>query len=119
MQRGLLLADTIFEKMRHAVSLERALVIGAALAASGAAGIVVALGYWRNFGFGRIDFGGFENDTALRLVCGGSTGLMLGVQIIYGAFFLYLLDYQAITGNLELPINAQELQFASSGGSPS
>jgi len=96
MQRGLLLSDSVFERLRRYVPLERSLAIGAGLIVVGTVGVMVALGYWSSIGFGRIDFGDFESDLTLRLVCGGTTGLVLGVQVVYGSFFLYLLDYQSL-----------------------
>ena len=89
-QRGLLLHDALFEKLRRAVPLERGLVLGVALFLLGLALFALALAEWLKVGFGPLTRG-----NAIRLVIASSTTLMLGAQILYGSFFLYLLDYRA------------------------
>ena len=50
-----------------------------------------ALSEWLSAGFGQL-----SSATAIRLVIVSSTMLVLGVQILYGSFFLYLLDYRSL-----------------------
>jgi glycosyltransferase involved in cell wall biosynthesis len=88
-QRGLLLYDALFERLRRAVPLERSLILGVILFLLGLALFGVALAEWFNVGFGQLTRG-----NAIRLVIASSTMLMLGAQIVYGSFFLYLLDYR-------------------------
>jgi len=89
-QRGLLLHDALFESLRRAMPLERGLILGAALLLLGLALFGLALAEWFSAGFGPLTRG-----SAIRLVIASSTTLMLGAQILYGSFFLYLLDYRA------------------------
>lgn len=89
-QRGLLLHDPIFEGLRRAVPLERGLALGALLLLVGLGCFVAALVNWLNASFGAITQG-----IAIRYVIVSSTTLVLGAQILYGSFFLYLLDYRA------------------------
>ena len=88
-QRGLLLHDALFERLRQAIPLERGLALGAILFLVGLIAFGVALAKWFNAGFGQLAEG-----NAIRLVIASSTTLMLGAQVLYGSFFLYLLDYR-------------------------
>jgi hypothetical protein len=88
-QRGLLLHDALFERLRQAMPLERGLALGAVLFLVGLIAFGVAVAEWSNAGFGQLTEG-----NAIRLVIASSTTLMLGAQILYGSFFLYLLDYR-------------------------
>jgi glycosyltransferase involved in cell wall biosynthesis len=88
-QRGLLLHDALFERLRQAIPLERGLILGVILLLLGLTILGVALTEWFNVGFGQLAEG-----SAIRLVIASSSTLMLGAQILYGSFFLYLLDYR-------------------------
>ncbi|MBV8738864.1 MAG: glycosyltransferase family 2 protein [Alphaproteobacteria bacterium] len=92
-QRGLLLRDPLFERMREVMPLERGLTLGALLLLLGVTSFAAALADWFNVGFGALTTG-----SAIRLVIVSSTTLVLGAQILYGSFFLYLLDYQGDRG---------------------
>jgi hypothetical protein len=72
------------------VPLERGLALGALLLLVGLGCFVAALVNWLNASFGAITQG-----IAIRYVIVSSTTLVLGAQILYGSFFLYLLDYRA------------------------
>jgi glycosyltransferase involved in cell wall biosynthesis len=88
-QRGLLLHDPVFERLRRAMPLERGLALGAVLLVLGLSSFGAALTEWLSAGFGQL-----SSATAIRLVIASSTTLVLGAQILYGSFFLYLLDYR-------------------------
>jgi hypothetical protein len=88
-QRGLLLRDTRFEKLRQLMPLERGLAFGAVLLLLGLAAFAAALFAWSDVGFGELRTG-----IAIRLVIISSTTLVLGVQVVYGSFLLYVLDYR-------------------------
>ena len=90
-QRGLLLPDPRFEKLRRAMPLERGLALGAALLLLGLVIFGAALAQWSEAGFGQLGRG-----SAIRFVIVSSTTLVLGAQILYGSFFLYLLDYRGM-----------------------
>jgi glycosyltransferase involved in cell wall biosynthesis len=89
-QRGLLLPDKRFERLRETMPLERGLAVGAALILLGLAAFVAAVAAWSDVGFGQLPRG-----TAIRLVIASSTTLVLGTQIAYGSFLLHLLEYRA------------------------
>jgi glycosyltransferase involved in cell wall biosynthesis len=89
-QRGLLLRDPLFDRLRQAVPLERGLTIGTVLIVLGMIAFGVAVAEWSDVGFGELGRG-----KAIRLVIASSTTLVLGAQILYGSFFLYLLDYRS------------------------
>jgi glycosyltransferase involved in cell wall biosynthesis len=91
-QRGLLPPDVKFERFRWMVPLERGLALGAALILLGFATAVVALSEWSAVGFGALTQG-----SAMRLVIVSGTTLVLGTQILFGSFFLYVLEYRATT----------------------
>lgn len=88
-QRGLLLRDPLFERLRAVIPLERGLALGAVLLLLGLATFAVALGDWFHAGFGSLRTG-----NAIRYVILSSTSLVLGAQILYASFFLYLLEYR-------------------------
>jgi glycosyltransferase involved in cell wall biosynthesis len=89
-QRGLLLPDRSFARFRESIPLERGLALGAALIVLGLAAFVAAVAAWSDVGFGPLPRG-----TAIRLVIVSSATLVLGTQIVYGSFMLYLLEYRA------------------------
>jgi glycosyltransferase involved in cell wall biosynthesis len=92
-QRGLLLRHVSFERLRHATPLERGLALGTALFLLGFIAFICAISEWSSVGFGPLVGG-----KAMRLVIVSGTTVVLGTQILYGSFFLYLLEYRAIPG---------------------
>jgi glycosyltransferase involved in cell wall biosynthesis len=88
-QRGLLLREVNFERLRRAMSLERGLVAGAVFILIGLAAFAAAVTEWSLVGFGELVGG-----TAMRLVIVSSTTLVLGTQILFGSFLLYVLEYR-------------------------
>ena len=88
-QRGLLLQDPIFERLRRLMPLERGLVLGGSLLLLGLSSFGLALSEWFD-----ADFGALSRGSAIRLVIASSTSLVLGAQILYASFFLYLLDHR-------------------------
>ena len=98
-QRGLLLHDPIFERLRRVMPLERGLALGVVLLVLGLSSFGAALAEWFNVGFGQL-----SSATAIRLVIVSGATLVLGAQILYGSFFLYLLEYRGNgTPNQQLP----------------
>jgi glycosyl transferase family 2 len=75
--------DPLLEGLGKHVSLERGLAVGGALALAALAGLVAVGAEWAAGGFGAL---GRAYETALLV-----TGLGLGIQIVFGAFFLALL----------------------------
>jgi hypothetical protein len=89
-QRGLLLPDPYFERLRRVMPLERGLALGAVLLLLGLTTFGIALAQWYDAGFGELGRG-----SVIRFVIVSSTTLVLGAQILYGSFFLYLLDHRS------------------------
>lgn len=75
--------DPLLDRIRRHVSLERGLLVGGLLAALAFAGLVAVAVEWAAHGFGAL---GRAYETALL-----ATALGLGIQIVFGAFFLALL----------------------------
>src|SRR3984893_13190470 len=78
-QRGLLLPDPYFERLRRVMPLERGLALGAVLLLLGLTTFGIALAQWSAAGFGEL-----SNSSAIRFVIVSSTTLVLGTQILYG-----------------------------------
>jgi glycosyltransferase involved in cell wall biosynthesis len=89
-QRGLLPAHANLERLRRAMPLERGLALGTALFLLGAVAFISAISEWSSAGFGPLVGG-----KAMRLVIVSGTTAVLGTQILYGWFFLYVLEYRA------------------------
>ena len=75
--------DVLLERLGRHLSLEHGLIFGSALALVSVVGLVVVAVEWASNGFGAL---GRAYETALLV-----TGLGLGIQIVFGAFFLALL----------------------------
>jgi glycosyltransferase involved in cell wall biosynthesis len=75
--------DPLLDRIQRHVSLERGLLVGGLLAALAFAGLVAVAVEWAAHGFGTL---GRAYETALL-----ATALGLGIQIVFGAFFLALL----------------------------
>jgi glycosyltransferase involved in cell wall biosynthesis len=89
-QRGLLSRDVKFERLRGAMSLEMGLVLGVAFILIGVIAFAAAIAEWSAVSFGQLAQG-----AAMRLVIVSGTTLVLGAQILYGSFLLYVLEYPA------------------------
>jgi hypothetical protein len=74
-------------RLRRIWTLERGLAVGAVLGLAGIAGGVASLTFWYGYTFGRLPY-----DTVLRLVLPSTTALVMSCQIIFGTFFLSILD---------------------------
>jgi hypothetical protein len=83
---GLLPPNRKLERVLDAISLEWGLVLGLTFSAIGAALFGVAVWDWYQTGFGELSLG--DN---LRRIIPASTLVMLGVQILFGSFFIGVL----------------------------
>jgi glycosyltransferase involved in cell wall biosynthesis len=79
--------DRLLERLRPRLHLEHGLLVGLGLFLAGAAVLLVVFVRWARGGFGGL---GDEYPTAL-----GTTLLGLGVQVIFGSFFIGLLTMRA------------------------
>jgi hypothetical protein len=79
--------DALLEGLRGRIRLEHGLLIGLGLLLAGAAVLAAVAVRWANAGFGSL---GDEYPTAL-----GVTLLGLGVQTVFGSFFIGLLTMRS------------------------
>lgn len=82
-----------FTAYRKAVSLERAIAVGATIFVIGLAGIVWAVLIWRSTAFGNLDY-----SQAMRLIIPSVTLLALGIQAIMAGFLSEILDLKVAAG---------------------
>jgi glycosyltransferase involved in cell wall biosynthesis len=101
-RRGLLLRHPSFERLRRAMPLERGLALGVALILLGLVAFFGAISEWSGVGFGPLVGG-----KAMRLVIISGTTLVLGTQILYGSFFLYVLEYHSAAPRRERVLQAE------------
>lgn len=87
-RNGLLKPDRTFEYLRGLLPLEAGVSIGGLLMVGGFVAALAALLSWYQTGFGPI-----EDISLLRVVCIASTAMVLGAQVLFSSFFLYLLEY--------------------------
>ena len=78
---GLLPANPRMQAAQKFFSLERLLVIGLFIALLGVLGIWHSLRFWQANHFGNLDF-----ETVMRMVVPSAVALVIGVQIVFGAF---------------------------------
>jgi hypothetical protein len=83
---GLLPADTLSPRLFRYLTLERGLVAGAALLLTG-----LGLNLWLVQEWLGQDLGNLEVRRTMRVALWGLTAMVLGVQTIYGSFFLSML----------------------------
>jgi hypothetical protein len=83
---GLLPANTFSTRVFKHLYLERGLIAGAALLLVG-----LGLNTWLVLEWYDRNLGGLEVQTTLRYALWGFTAMVLGVQTIYGSFFLSML----------------------------
>jgi glycosyltransferase involved in cell wall biosynthesis len=83
---GLLPADRRFLTLFKFFTLERGIAAGATACVFGFVLVLLAVNYWRMAHFGALD-----SHVTLRLVVPGVLLLMLGIQTIFGSFFLSIL----------------------------
>ena len=67
-------------------SLEVGIIVGLAVFLIGFAAAAYAVGFW-----GRASFGALDTTISLRIVAPSATALVLGLQIVFGSFFVSVL----------------------------
>ncbi len=83
---GLLPADTFSTRVFDYLNLERGLLAGAALVLTG-----LGLNLWLVHEWYRVNLGDLDMQVSLRCALWGFTAIVLGVQTIYGSFFISML----------------------------
>jgi hypothetical protein len=84
---GFLPPSVAVKRLRRIWTLERGLAVGAVLGLAGIGGGIASLAFWWGATFGRLPY-----DTVLRLVLPSATALAMSCQIVFGTFFLSILD---------------------------
>ncbi len=87
MREGLLPEDAGFRAMLGRITLERGLIAGGLLLVVGVLLGSFALGVW-----GQAAFGALQPERTMRLVIPSATAILLGFQLIYGCFFISVLE---------------------------
>jgi hypothetical protein len=90
MLEGIVRPDPGFLRIVGIASLERCLITGGVLILSGLILGISALHSWSNAGFGGLDI-----VQTMRLVIPSGMAIMLGLHLVYGAFFLNLLHIRS------------------------
>ncbi|NYF78469.1 glycosyltransferase family 2 protein [Granulicella arctica] len=85
-QEGFLPKNPSFERLFKFITLEVGLLFGCALLLTGAGILIYALMIWHATGYGEL-----SPQRMLRLTLPSATAFMLGVEAIFGSFFLSLL----------------------------
>ena len=83
---GFLPEEPKVQRLLEKLSLERGLLLGAAIGAAGLAGLIVSLLYWNGQKFSHLNY-----EHSLRLMIPSVTALMVSCQVILGTFFLSIL----------------------------
>jgi len=86
------------QRLLGTLSLERGLLVGAAVGLAGLVGLIFSLLYWDGYAFGHLNY-----EHELRLMVPSVTALVLSCQLILGTFFLSILG---IRQNKPMPVGA-------------
>ena len=81
--KGLIPKSPTFETWMTRFSLERTVVAGVVLFVAGAVGLGIGVVRWTSVGFGELD-----RAAQIRLLVPSVTGVVLGLQLVFGSFLL-------------------------------
>jgi glycosyltransferase involved in cell wall biosynthesis len=83
---GFLPEEPKVQRLLAKLSLERGLMLGAAIGLAGLAGLIFSVAYWHGKGFHQLNY-----EHSLRLMIPSVTALIVSCQVILGTFFLSIL----------------------------
>ena len=83
---GFLPEEPKVQRLLEKLSLERGLMLGAAIGLAGLVGLIFSVLYWNGRRFGQLNY-----EHSLRLMIPSVTALIVGWQVILGTFFLSIL----------------------------
>ena len=83
---GFLPEEPKVQRLLGKLSLERGLILGAAIGVAGLAGLIFSVAYWRGKGFHQLNY-----EHSLRLMIPSVTALIVSCQVVLGTFFLSIL----------------------------
>ncbi len=98
MREGFLRREDGFFDMVSRLSLERGLILGGVLLLVGLGLGMRALGHWD-----AASFGALRPDQTMRLAIPSATALLIGFQLIYGCFFISVLEIRSTRSPAILP----------------
>ena len=96
---GFLPEEPRVQRVLGQLSLERGLLVGAAVGLAGLVGLIFSVLYWDGYSFGHLNY-----EHELRLMVPSVTALVLSCQLILGTFFLSILG---IKQNKPTPVGAK------------
>ena len=97
MREGIVPPDPSFRKLSSAITLENGLIAGAALLVIGIGLAVYALGNWQGAGFGSL-----SPEAEMRFVIPSVITIILAFEVIYGSFFMSILEIRAARNEPEI-----------------
>ncbi|MGH3191192.1 MAG: glycosyltransferase family 2 protein [Streptosporangiaceae bacterium] len=83
---GFLPEEPKVQRLLARLSLERGLILGAAIGVAGLAGLIFSVAYWHGKGFHQLNY-----EHSLRLMIPSVTALIVSCQVVLGTFFLSIL----------------------------
>ncbi|HTW02784.1 MAG TPA: glycosyltransferase family 2 protein [Streptosporangiaceae bacterium] len=96
---GFLPEEPKVQRLLGQLSLERGLLVGAAVGLAGLVGLIFSVLYWDGYSFGHLNY-----EHELRLMVPSVTALVLSCQLILGTFFLSILG---IKQTRHVPVGAR------------
>jgi hypothetical protein len=90
MREGFLPPDPKLRRLLDLISLEVGLLVGGVLLLLGLGAAVYAVGAWSGRGFGPL-----PPDAVMRIVIPSSAAILVALQLMYGAFFISILDIRS------------------------
>jgi glycosyltransferase involved in cell wall biosynthesis len=116
---GFLPKEPTVQRVLGKLSLERGLLLGAAIGVAGLVGLIFSLLYWNGKKFGALDY-----EHSLRLMIPSVTALVVSCQVVLGTFFLSILGIKHHTRHpvdlapRAVPANALENSGKQSAAAP-
>jgi glycosyltransferase involved in cell wall biosynthesis len=99
MREGIVPPDPSFRRLSSTITLENGLIAGAALLVVGIGLAVYALGNWQGAAFGSL-----SPEAEMRFVIPSVITIILAFQVIYGSFFMSVLEIRAARNQPEIAL---------------
>jgi len=110
---GFLPEEPKVQRLLEKLSLERGLLLGAAIGVAGLAGLIVSLLDWNGQKFSHLNY-----EHSLRLMIPSVTALIVSCQVILGTFFLSILGIKHTRHPVMLSTPSVPPERGAQGGSP-
>ncbi len=96
---GFLPPSPAVRRLLRTWTLERGITVGALLGTAGVVGVIVSVVNWSGASFGHLPY-----DSALRVVLPSATALIVSCQLVFGTFFLSILDIRRSRQSLSVDV---------------